>query len=156
MNRREGEERALTVGLGRQRAGVAVPAAAIASAQPEPLGGAGAVGRVDHLPVAVDQDDVGVARQVLVQRRGDEVVLAQRDHADQRAGEAAVAHQRLDDLDGASQPRLVGDPKQRAPPLPLRVREPGALAERWPRNSDRSGTERTQRPSTASSSTAVL
>ncbi len=76
-------------------------------------------GRVDDAPcplelrVLVDEDRVGVARQVLAKGRRDQVVLGERDDPDQRAGERPAAHDRLHDLQRLSQRRLVGDPKER-------------------------------------------
>ena len=138
-------------------AGAAAPAAAIASAQPDRSAAPRPVGRIDHLPVAVDQHRVGVARQVLVQRGRDQVVLAAARSprpARRRTGRRATSGCtifRVRPSPGSSVARNSGPG---APPAPTgtRARSPNA----WPRNSDRSGTERTQVPSAASSSTAVL
>ena len=107
-------------------------AAAIAADQPRPVDRARAIGRIDHLAVLVDQYRVRVARQVVVQRGGDEVVLAERDDADQRAGEPPTARDGLDDLQGASQPRLVAGAEQRSRRSAARGEEPRPVAERVP------------------------
>jgi hypothetical protein len=133
-DRRVGEERLLAVGLVDER-----PAA--------PLGRRGdrlcpsragrhqrATRRIDHLPVSpifvdVDQHRIGLARQVLVKAGRDQVVLGERDDADQRAREPSPADDRLNDLERLTQRRLVGDAEERPGGATVHGPEPGSVAE---------------------------
>ena len=88
-HRRVGEQRLLPVRLGGEGPGLAARRGGDRLRPARALGGARAIDGVDHLAGLVDQHGVGVAREVLVQRRRDEVVLPEGDHPHQRPGEAS-------------------------------------------------------------------
>jgi hypothetical protein len=120
LDGRVGEERLLPLRLARHRARASRRGELDGARPIGALGGARSVGRVDDLAALTDEHGVGLGRQVLVQRGRDDVVLREGDHADERAVEAALAHERLDHLERATEQRLVRDAELR-PEAPARA-----------------------------------
>ena len=69
------------------------------------------IGGVDHAPRLIEEQRLGIGRQIIAQRRDDEVGLIERDDPHDRTDEIAPAPHGLDDVQRPSHPRILGQTK---------------------------------------------